>query len=136
VVRVRKEHPGIRVIVHPECMFEVAQAADEIGSTEGIIRSIVASLAGSEWAVGTELHLVNRLAKELPDRKIISLDSSMCVCTTMFRITPAHLLWALENLAVGKVVNQISVDERTRHFAKIALDRMLSFADRSGADAA
>jgi quinolinate synthase len=126
VVRVRKEHPGIRVIVHPECMFEVAQAADEIGSTEGIIRSIVASLAGSEWAVGTELHLVNRLAKELPDRKIISLDSSMCVCTTMFRITPAHLLWALENLAVGKVVNQISVDERTRHFAKIALDRMLS----------
>jgi quinolinate synthase len=126
VVRVRKEHPGIRVIVHPECMFEVAQAADEIGSTEGIIRSIVASPAGSEWAVGTELHLVNRLAKELPDRKIISLDSSMCVCTTMFRITPAHLLWALENLAAGKVVNQISVDERTRHFAKIALDRMLS----------
>ena len=126
VVRVRKEHPGIRVIVHPECMFDVAQAADEIGSTEGIIRSIVASPAGSEWAVGTELHLVNRLAKELPDRNIISLDSSMCVCTTMFRITPAHLLWALENLAAGKVVNQISVDERTRHFAKIALDRMLS----------
>jgi quinolinate synthase len=126
VVRVRKEHPGIRVIVHPECMFEVAQAADQIGSTEGIIRAIVASPAGSEWAVGTELHLVNRLAKELPDRKIISLDSSMCVCTTMFRITPAHLLWALENLAAGKVVNQISVDERTRHYAKIALDRMLS----------
>jgi quinolinate synthase len=126
VVRVRKEHPGIRVIVHPECRFEVAQAADEIGSTEGIIRSIVKSPAGSEWAVGTELHLVNRLAKELPDRKIMSLDSSMCVCTTMFRITPAHLLWALENLAGDKVVNQISVDERTRHYAKIALDRMLS----------
>ncbi len=126
VVRVRKEHPGIRVIVHPECRFEVAQAADEIGSTEGIIRAIVASPPGSAWAVGTELHLVNRLSKELPDRNIISLDSSMCVCTTMFRITPAHLLWALENLAAGKVVNQISVDERTRHFAKIALDRMLS----------
>jgi quinolinate synthase len=126
VVRVRQEHPGIRVIVHPECMFEVAQAADEIGSTEGIIRSIMASPMRSEWAVGTELHLVNRLSKELPDRKIISLDSSMCVCTTMFRITPAHLLWALENLAAGRVVNQISVDERTRHFAKIALDRMLS----------
>jgi quinolinate synthase len=126
VVRVRNEHPGIRVIVHPECRFEVAQAADEIGSTEGIIRSIVKSPAGSEWAVGTELHLVNRLAKELPDRKIMSLDSSMCVCTTMFRITPAHLLWALENLAGDKVVNQISVDERTRHYAKIALDRMLS----------
>jgi quinolinate synthase len=126
VVRVRNEHPGIRVIVHPECRFEVAQAADEIGSTEGIIRSIVKSPAGSQWAVGTELHLVNRLAKELPDRKIMSLDSSMCVCTTMFRITPAHLLWALENLAGDKVVNQISVDERTRHYAKIALDRMLS----------
>jgi quinolinate synthase len=126
VVRVRKEHPGIRVIVHPECRFEVAQAADEIGSTEGIIRAILASPPGSQWAVGTELHLVSRLSKELPDRKIISLDSSMCVCTTMFRITPAHLLWALENLAAGKVVNQISVDERTRHFAKIALDRMLS----------
>jgi quinolinate synthase len=126
VVRVRKEHPGIRVIVHPECMFEVAQAADQIGSTEGIIRAIVNSPARSEWAVGTELHLVNRLAKEYPDRKIISLDSSMCVCTTMFRITPAHLLWALENLAAGNVVNQISVDERTRHYAKIALDRMLS----------
>ncbi len=126
VVRVRQEHAGMRVIVHPECRFEVAQMADEIGSTEGIIRSILASPAGSQWAVGTELHLVNRLAKELPDRKVISLDSSMCVCTTMFRITPAHLLWALENLAAGKVVNQISVDERTRHFAKIALDRMLS----------
>jgi quinolinate synthase len=126
VIRVRKEHPEIRVIVHPECRFEVVQAADEVGSTEGIIRAIVASPAGSEWAVGTELHLVNRLAKELPDRTVVSLDSSMCVCTTMFRITPAHLLWALENLAAGKVVNHISVDERTRHFAKIALDRMLS----------
>ncbi|MGB2627065.1 MAG: quinolinate synthase NadA [Candidatus Acidiferrum sp.] len=126
VVRVRKEYPGIRVIVHPECRFEVAQASDEIGSTEGIIRSITKSPSGSRWAVGTELHLVNRLAKELSDRTILSLDSSMCVCTTMFRITPAHLLWALENLAAGRVVNQISVDERTRYYAKIALDRMLS----------
>lgn len=126
VVRVRKEHPGIKVIVHPECRFEVAQAADEIGSTEGIIRKIVASPPGTEWAVGTELHLVNRLSKELKDHRVMSLDSSMCVCTTMFRITPAHLLWALENLAAGKVVNQISVDERTRQFAKIALERMLS----------
>ena len=126
VVRVRQEYPGIRVIVHPECRFEVAQAADEIGSTEGIIRSIVKSPPGSRWAVGTELHLVNRLAKEMPDHQIFSLDSSMCVCTTMFRITPAHLLWALENLAAGNVVNQISVDERTRRYAKIALDRMLS----------
>jgi quinolinate synthase len=126
VERVRREHPGIRVIVHPECRFEAAQAADEIGSTEGIIKAIEASPAGSEWAVGTEIHLVNRLAKQWKDRKVISLDSSVCVCTTMFRITPQHLLWVLENLGAGKVVNRISVDERTRHYARLALDRMLS----------
>jgi quinolinate synthase len=126
VERVRREHPGIRVIAHPECRFEVAQAADAIGSTEGIIKAIKASPAGTEWAVGTEIHLVNRLGKELKDHKVISLDPSVCVCTTMFRITPQHLLWALENLGSGNVVNQISVDERTRHYARIALDRMLS----------
>src|ERR1700726_518199 len=126
VERVRREHPGIRVIVHPECRFEVAQAADQTGSTEGIIKAISQSPVGSEWAVGTEIHLVNRLSKEMADRKIMSLDPSVCVCTTMFRITPQHLLWALDNLAAGNVVNQISVDERTRHFARIALDRMLS----------
>ena len=126
VERVRREHPGIRVIVHPECRFEVAQAADEIGSTEGIIKTIAASPAGSQWAVGTEIHLVNRLSKELKDRKVMSLDSSVCVCTTMFRITPPHLLWVLENLGAGNVVNRITVDERTRHYARVALDRMLS----------
>jgi quinolinate synthase len=126
VERIRRERPGIRVIVHPECRFEVAQAADEIGSTEGIIKAIMASPAGSEWAVGTEIHLVNRLSKELQDRKVVSLDPSVCVCTTMFRITPQHLLWALENLAAGNVVNRILVDERTRHYARLALDRMLS----------
>jgi quinolinate synthase len=126
IVKVRREHPGIRVIVHPECRFEVAQAADEIGSTEGIIKTILASPAGSEWAVGTEIHLVNRLGKEAKGRKVISLDPDVCVCTTMFRITPQHLLWALENLGSRKVVNQISVDERTRQFAKVALDRMLA----------
>jgi len=126
VARVRREHPGIRVIVHPECRFEVAQAADQIGSTEGIIKAVTAAPAGSEWAIGTEIHLVNRLSKELPSRKVMSLDSSVCVCTTMFRITPIHLLWALENLAAGNIVNRISVDERTRHYARVALDRMLS----------
>jgi quinolinate synthase len=126
VARVRREYPGIRVIAHPECRFEVTQAADQIGSTEGIIHAISASPAGSQWAVGTEIHLVNRLSKQLPDRKIISLDSSVCVCTTMFRITPQHLLWALDNLAAGNVVNRISVDERTRHYARLALDRMLA----------
>jgi quinolinate synthase len=126
IAKVRRENPGVRVIVHPECKFEVAQAADEIGSTEGIIRAIKAAPPGSKWAVGTEIHMVNRLSKELKDRQVMSLDSSVCVCTTMFRITPVHLLWALENLGAGKVVNQISVDERTRKFARIALDRMLS----------
>jgi len=126
IAKVRRENPGVRVIVHPECKFEVAQAADEIGSTEGIIRMIKASPPGSKWAVGTEIHMVNRLSKELKDRQVMSLDSSVCVCTTMFRITPVHLLWALENLGAGKIVNQISVDQRTRKFARIALDRMLS----------
>jgi quinolinate synthase len=126
VERVRREHPGIRVIAHPECRFEVAEAADQIGSTEGIIKAIEASPAGTEWAVGTEIHLVNRLGKELRNHKVISLDPSVCVCTTMFRITPQHLLWTLENLGEGNVVNRISVDERTRHHARLALDRMLS----------
>ena len=126
IAKKRSENPGIRVIVHPECKFEVVQAADEIGSTEGIIRAVKAAPPGSKWAVGTEIHMVNRLSKELADRQVMSLDPSVCVCTTMFRITPVHLLWALENLGEGKVVNQISVDERTRKFARAALDRMLS----------
>jgi quinolinate synthase len=112
--------------VHPECRYEVAQAADRIGSTESIITTITESPAGTQWAVGTEIHLVNRLSKQMPDHKIMSLDPSVCVCTTMFRITPQHLLWALDNLAAGNIVNEISVDERTRHFARVALDRMLS----------
>jgi quinolinate synthase len=126
VARVRREHVGIRVIVHPECRIEVAQAADEIGSTEGIVKAIVASPPGSQWAVGTEIHLVNRLGKELKDKTVISLDPSVCVCTTMFRITPNHLLWALDNLAAGNVVNRITVDEKTRAHARVALDRMLT----------
>ncbi len=126
VDRVRREHPGIRVIVHPECRWEVAQKADEIGSTEGIIKAIQASAPGTHWAVGTEIHLVNRLSKQLADRRVMSLDPSVCVCTTMFRITPQHLLWALENLVAGNAVNRISVHDRTRHFARVALERMLS----------
>ena len=125
VARVRREHPGIRVIVHPECRFEVAQAADHVGSTEGIIKAIESARSGSEWAVGTEIHLVNRLRKAFEDRKVISLDPNVCVCTTMFRITPQHLLWALENLGCGNLINRISVDERTRYYARLALDRML-----------
>jgi quinolinate synthase len=126
VARVRREHPGIRVIVHPECRFDVAQAADQIGSTEGITKAILAAQPGSKWAVGTEIHLINRLSKELKDRFVISLDPSVCVCTTMFRISPRHLLWVLENLVAGNVVNRIAVGDRTRHYARVALERMLS----------
>ena len=126
VARVRREHPGIRVVAHPECRFEVAQAADFIGSTEQIKKIVSEAEPGSQWAVGTEIHMVNRLAKQYTDRMVMSLDPNVCVCTTMFRITPQHLLWALENLVAGRVVNRITVDEHTRQWARVALERMLS----------
>ena len=125
VDRVRAEHPGMRVIVHPECRFEVAQKADAIGSTEGIITAVTNSPEGTAWAVGTEIHLMNRLAKTLPRHTIVSLDPHVCVCSTMFRITPQHLLWVLENLLEGNVVNPIRVPDGQRHWARLALDRML-----------
>ncbi|MBI3661794.1 MAG: quinolinate synthase NadA [Acidobacteria bacterium] len=125
VDRVRREIPGVKVIVHPECRFEVVQKADRIGSTEQIAKTIRAAEPGSQWVVGTEIHLVNRLSKELPDRAVHSLDPNVCVCTTMFRISPQHLLWALDNLAEGRVVNQIVVDEKTKKWARVALERML-----------
>jgi len=126
VERVRQQHPGIRVLVHPECRWEVVERADDIGSTEGIRKKVEASPAGSQWAIGTEIHLVNRLAKQNPDKLVISLDPNVCVCTTMFRITPQHLCWALENLVAGQVVNLIRVDEETRRWARVALERMLA----------
>ena len=128
VERVRREHPGIRVIAHPECRFEVCQLADDIGSTEGIIQKVVASPPGSKWAVGTEIHLINRLAKENPDKFIVSLDPNVCVCTTMFRIAPQHLCWVLESLVAGQVVNRIRVPEDDRRWARVALERMLGLA--------
>ena len=126
VARVRREVPGVRVIAHPECRFEVVQLADEVGSTEQIVRTVTAAEPGSQWAVGTEIHLVNRLSRQFTDRRVMSLDPAVCVCTTMFRITPQHLLWTLENLVAGRVVNRIAVDDRTRHWARVALERMLS----------
>jgi quinolinate synthase len=128
VERVRREHPGIRVIAHPECRWEVCEAADDIGSTEGIVKKVLASPPGSAWAVGTEIHLVNRLAREHPDRHVISLDPNVCVCTTMFRIAPQHLCWVLESLGAGQIVNPIRVDDETRRWAREALERMLSLA--------
>jgi quinolinate synthase len=126
VDRRRAQIPGVQVIVHPECRFEVAQKADAIGSTEGIIKTVQQSPAGSKWAVGTELNLVQRLARECaPAREVVSLDDCFCVCSTMFRIDPPHLLWVLENLAEGRVVNQVKVPPRTSAEARSALDRML-----------
>ena len=122
----RAEIPGVKVIVHPECRFEVAQKADAIGSTEGIIKTITESPDGTKWAVGTELNLVNRLARQFGARKpVVSLDDCFCLCGTMFRIDPPHLLWALEALAAGEIVNEVKVPEDVARDARVALDRML-----------
>ncbi|MGE0405931.1 MAG: quinolinate synthase NadA [Candidatus Korobacteraceae bacterium] len=122
---VREKHPGIRVIVHPECRWEVCRKADGVGTTEMLIKMIEEAPAGSKFAVGTEIHLVNRLGKEHPDKMVITLDDSGCLCTTMFRISPQHLGWALENLVEGNVVNRIQVPENVKRWARVALDRML-----------
>ena len=125
VAAVRERLPGVRVIVHPECRYEVVQLADEIGSTEGIIRAIENSPPGSKWAVGTELNLVARLGREHPDKTIVFLDRTVCFCATMNRIDLPHLVWSMENLLEGRVVNRISVDATTTHWARLALERML-----------
>ena len=122
----RQANPGGKVIVHPECTFDVVQAADEVGSTEHIIRTVKASPEGSVWAVGTEIHLVNRLAREVaPARTVRTLDSMGCLCSTMFRVSPNHLLWVLDGLVDGDVHNQIVVPEPTKTWARVALHRML-----------
>ena len=124
---VRRQYPGVRVIVHPECTWDVVQAADDSGSTEYIIKKIKDSAAGSVWAVGTEIHLVERLAQEVsPERNVMTLDPIGCLCSTMFRVSPNHLLWVLEGLLSGKVHNRIVVPEPEKHWTRIALDRMLS----------
>ena len=127
VDNVRSKYPGIRVIVHPECRWEVCQKADGIGSTEGLLKMIREAPRGTSFAVGTEIHLVNRMGKEFASegKKVITLDDSGCLCTTMFRISPQHLCWALENLLDGNVVNQIKVAYDVKHWARVALDRML-----------
>jgi quinolinate synthase len=130
IENIRKEHPGVRVIVHPEVPFEVVQAADDSGSTEYIIKQVKAGPVGSVWAVGTEIHLVNRLAHEVaPDRTVLSLDAFGCLCSTMFRVSPNHLLWVLDGLVAGEVRNRIVVPDNQKHWTKVALDRMLSLVD-------
>jgi len=125
VDNVRAKYPGIRVIVHPECRWEVCQKADELGSTDKIRKFVKDQPAGTQVAIGTEIHLINRLAKENPDKRVITLDDSGCLCTTMYRISPQHLAWALENLVDGNIVNQIKVTPDVKHWARVALDRML-----------
>jgi quinolinate synthase len=127
IEHLREQHPGIKVIVHPEVTWDVVQAADDSGSTEYIIKTVKNSPAGSTWAVGTEVHLVNRLAREVaPERTVMSIDQFGCLCSTMFRVSPNHLLWTLEGLVAGEVHNRISVPDDQKHWTKVALDRMLS----------
>jgi quinolinate synthase len=122
----RAEYPGANILVHPECRYEVVSKSDLNGSTEFIIKTIAEAPAGSKWAVGTELNLVNRLANRHPDKFVTLLAPDLCMCATMFRISPENLLWSLENLVEGNVVNPIKVDEETTRWAKVALDRMLA----------
>jgi quinolinate synthase len=130
IENVRRQHPGVRVIVHPECTWDVVQAADDNGSTEYIMRKVRESAPGTVWAIGTEIHLVNRLANEVaPGKTVVTLDQFGCLCSTMFRVSPNHLLWILEGLTEGAVHNRIAVPDSTKKWAKVALDRMLSIYD-------
>jgi quinolinate synthase len=123
---VREQVPGITVIVHPECAYEVVEKADIVGSTEKIIATISAAEPGTSFAIGTELNLVKRIAQQNPDKRIVYLDKTVCFCSTMNRIDLPHLVWALESLLAGNVVNQIVVDDETKEWSKVALDRMLA----------
>jgi quinolinate synthase len=128
IEKARKDYPGINVIVHPECRWEVVQAADMNGSTEKIIKTVSESPAGSVWAIGTEINLVNRLAQQNPDKTIFCLDPVVCPCSTMYRIHPAYLAWVLEGLTQGHVLNEVKVDDATRTWSLVALERMLALA--------
>lgn len=121
----RERHPGIKILVHPECPREVFELADESGSTGKIIKTVESAPPGTKWAIGTELHLVNRLKQEHPEQEIYFLSPVVCMCATMYRIDLAHLCWSLENLAAGTPVNVIEVDEPTARWALVALERML-----------
>ena len=126
IAQARTAHPDIHVVVHPECTNEVVTAADSNGSTEYIKKLISEAPAGTSWAVGTEISLVNRIAAENPDKTVFCLDTVVCPCSTMYRIHPAYVSWVLDGLLEGQVVNQITVDDKTRKFSRIALERMLS----------
>ena len=124
--RAREEYPGITIVVHPECPLPVVQAADSAGSTEFIVRRVTDSPPGSAWGIGTEINLVDRLAHENPDKTVFCLDPVVCPCSTMYRVHPAYLAWVLEELVQGRVVNRVSVDDETKGWARVALNRMLA----------
>lgn len=126
VEEVRERIADVKVLVHPECQHDVVKSADVVGSTEMIIKTVKESPSGSSWAVGTELNLVKRLATENPDKKVYFLDKTVCYCSTMNRIDLPHLVWALESVVNGKVVNEIKVEEKVAHHARVALERMLA----------
>ena len=130
----RREIPGVKVIVHPECRHEVVELADAVGSTEKIIQTIAAAPAGTKWVVGTELNLVKRLGQQFPDQQISFLEKNVCYCSTMNRIDLPHLVWALESLVAGRVVNPIRVDEQVERYAKVALDQMLALPGETHKD--
>jgi quinolinate synthase len=133
VEQIRKQVPDVKVLVHPECMREVVELSDLDGSTSYIINTVSNAPSGSKWAIGTEVNLVNRLAKKFPDKEIHLLAPDLCMCATMYRIAPQNLAWAMENLAQGNVVNEIAVDEETKHFALVALERMISLTEKNQA---
>lgn len=126
VTLARAEHPGVRILVHPECPMEVVDLADEVGSTERIIAAVEAAPKGTVWGIGTEINLVRRLAGSHPEQTIFCLDPVICPCSTMYRIHPAYLCWVLEGLLDGTVHNEIRVDDTVRHWARVALERMLA----------
>jgi quinolinate synthase len=130
VDKVRAEIPGVQVLVHPECMREVVEISDLDGSTSFIIKTVENSPSGSKWAIGTEVNLVNRLQQRFPDKEIHLLAPDLCMCATMYRIAPQNLGWAMDNLVNGVVVNEIVVDDETKHYANIALERMISMTEK------
>jgi quinolinate synthase len=131
---VRDRVPGVSVLVHPECQYEVVQKADYVGSTEYIIATLAAAEPGTAWAIGTELNLVKRLALAHPDKEVVFLDRTVCFCSTMNRIDLPHLVWSLEQLVAGNIVNRIVVDDDTAHWAHVALDRMLALPAKATKD--
>lgn len=132
VDKIRKDIPGVKVLVHPECAREVVDISDLDGSTSFIIKTVENAPAGSKWAIGTEVNLVNRLQARFPDQEIHLLAPDLCMCATMYRIAPQNLAWAMDNIANGVVVNEIIVDDETKHYANIALNRMIEMTEKKG----